>query len=96
MSDELNRRKQDAEQLMEFWKLMLPGEPLPDTYQFFVWVALHPVGRVADAISKVARKVRSTPAMSLDHRVRFCSSVANRQKTDDEKKIVATDVSVAP
>jgi hypothetical protein len=82
----LEERQTNVADILKLWELLMPGE-MPTPYQAFVWLSLHPIDRVLNAVTRCARKAQGTPGMTMDYRIRFVSSVANRTKTDAENKI---------
>jgi len=81
--EKLNQRNQEIAPLKALWLDLLPGEQ-PSPSQFHLWLDLHPLARVVLGVRQTAKKQETLPtAMSLEHRVRFCSKVANDAKRNE-------------
>ena len=73
-------RKAEAEALQQQWEALFPNLKL-DARQFLIWLELHPLSRMSEAVRVTAQKnLRLNGIMSLDHAVRYCSKVANTAK----------------
>jgi|HubBroStandDraft_6_1064221.scaffolds.fasta_scaffold1927293_2 hypothetical protein len=84
----LKAREDNVAAILKLWAMLMPAGEMPTAFQCFLWLGLHPIERVLDAVTRTARKAQGTPGMSLDYKIRFVSSVANRAKTDAENKSV--------
>jgi hypothetical protein len=78
--------------LVEFKKLWLSlfGEPVVSNHQLLVWFTLHPIERLFIALGKTSIKnqkmLGANEEMTLDHKIRTASEIANRLKDEQEKK----------
>ena len=85
LTELLKTRAEDSEALQQHWATLLP-ELKPDARQFLVWLELHPLSRLVDAVTRTASKnMRLNGTMTLEHSVRFCSKVANTLKTEAQQ-----------
>jgi hypothetical protein len=63
------------------WILLLEGAPVPTNEQFGRWHSLHNARTLVEAFQTTARKFhKSNSTMTLEHLIRYCSSVANHSK----------------
>jgi len=69
-----------VEALKKLWMMLLEGAPMPPNEQFGRWHNMHNSKTLIAALQITARKFQKTPAMTLEHLVRYCSSVANQRK----------------
>lgn len=77
----VEKRREEVTALCNFWHSLFP-EFSPGAQQMRVWLDLHNFDRVVHAIQRTAAKnVKLNGSMSLEHAVKFCSKVANVQKT---------------
>jgi len=78
--EQLDARLAEARTLSSLWKTS--GLPGMNDGQISVWLDLHPFQRMVHAIKRTASKnSRLDGSMTLDHAVRYCSKVANDEKT---------------
>jgi hypothetical protein len=78
--EQLDARLAEARALSSLWKAS--GLPGMNDGQISVWLDLHPFQRMVHAIKRTASKnSRLDGSMTLDHAVRYCSKVANDEKT---------------
>jgi hypothetical protein len=78
--EQIDARLAEARALSSLWKTS--GLPAMNDGQISVWLDLHPFQRMVHAIKRTASKnSRTSGNMSLDHAVRYCSKVANLEKS---------------
>lgn len=63
----------------KLWQVLIPL-PLPDDFQFALWLRLHCLETLAYAIEETAKKFRRVDGMSQDQAVRFLSRCANNRE----------------
>jgi hypothetical protein len=81
LKQQVEQRNAEVDALTVLWQSMVTGF-CPTSQQFSVWLQLHTFERVTHAVTKTGRKfLRLDGQMDADHLVRFCSSVANEEKT---------------
>jgi hypothetical protein len=81
LTKHMEQRHEEVTALCKFWHSLIPDFS-PGSHQMGVWLDLHDFDRMVLAIKKTGAKfTKMDREMSLDHAVRFCSRVANDQKT---------------
>ena len=89
LKTQMQQRHEECAALRELWVSLMP-ELCPDEKQFVVWLSLHPLDRMVLSVKRTASKdAKLTGSMTLEHAVRFCSKVANTQKTQQETQAAA-------
>ena len=85
----IKERNEAAIELQRMWRLTLTVEP-PDMSQFYRWLDLHYIFHIAAAILKTSEKEEhmenQNKVMTLDHAIRWTSSIANALKTKEEEE----------
>ena len=64
----------------KLWQSLVPSLAVPDDSQIFLWLRLHHLDVAAYGIEELAKKLRRTPGMTLDHALRFASRCMNNRE----------------
>jgi hypothetical protein len=81
MRTQLDQRAQNIALVKELWSSLIPGE-LPNDYSVSLWLSKYDLGTIKIAVEETAAKAfNMVGRMTLDHKVRFASSVM-RSKTE--------------
>jgi hypothetical protein len=81
-AEQIKEQAHNIEALSTLWSSLVPEASLPSNTQFGVWLDLHRVEDVLQAIKATANKYRLLKCnMTAEHMIRYCSSVANNLKT---------------
>ena len=84
LREHIQKRREEVTALCQLWYSLFP-EFSPGANQMGVWLDLHTFDRVIYAIKRTAGKnAKLNGTMTLEHAVRFCSKVANVNKTKQD------------
>jgi hypothetical protein len=82
LTQQLEQTRAEVDALTTLWNDLLPEHTI-NTWQFRLWLKLHPFARVVAAIEKAAKKsAKLDGQMDTAYAIKFCSSVANNLKTE--------------
>jgi hypothetical protein len=82
LTQQLEQTRAEVEALTALWNDLLPQHTI-NTWQFRLWLKLHPFARVVAAVEKTGKKsTKLDGQMDSAYAIKFCSSVANNLKTE--------------
>jgi len=81
LTAELDARSENVEALTKLWIASFGSVNAPPSFQFQLWLSLHPFDRVVTGLNEAAKTFcREGGGMSQIHLVRFASKVMNARK----------------